>query len=93
MGALARILRPQITPAYRHHQAPIQSSRRKLKCPRKRGHFSIELHLGGARMSPIQLAINVTNLDKAIGFYFRLFDTSPAKVKPGSLTSRIPTPR
>ena len=34
-------------------------------------------------MSRVQLAINVTDLDKAIAFYSRLFDTAPAKVKPG----------
>lgn len=34
-------------------------------------------------MSRLQLAINVTDLDKAVEFYSRLFDTAPAKVKPG----------
>jgi catechol 2,3-dioxygenase-like lactoylglutathione lyase family enzyme len=36
-----------------------------------------------AVMSRIQLALNVTDLDAAIGFYSRLFDTEPAKVRPG----------
>jgi len=34
-------------------------------------------------MSRLQLAINVSDLDAAIGFYSRLFGTGPAKVKPG----------
>ena len=34
-------------------------------------------------MSRLQLAINVTDLDKAVEFYSRLFATAPAKVKPG----------
>ncbi|MDT7734370.1 MAG: hypothetical protein QOE12_1544 [Mycobacterium sp.] len=34
-------------------------------------------------MSRAQLALNVDDLDEAIIFYSKLFDTSPAKVKPG----------
>ena len=34
-------------------------------------------------MSRRQLAINVTDLDKAVEFYSRLFTTTPLKVKPG----------
>jgi Glyoxalase/Bleomycin resistance protein/Dioxygenase superfamily len=34
-------------------------------------------------MSRVQLALNVDNLDEAIMFYSRLFNTEPAKVKPG----------
>jgi len=34
-------------------------------------------------MSRAQLALNVDDLDEAITFYSKLFDTSPAKVKPG----------
>ena len=34
-------------------------------------------------MSRFQLAINVANLDKAVDFYSHLFDTRPAKVRPG----------
>ena len=43
-------------------------------------------------MSRIQLAINVTDLDKAITFYSRLFDTAPAKVKPGYANFAIADP-
>jgi catechol 2,3-dioxygenase-like lactoylglutathione lyase family enzyme len=31
----------------------------------------------------VQLALNVSNLDDAITFYSRLFNTEPAKVRPG----------
>ena len=34
-------------------------------------------------MARVQLAINVTDLDEAIGFYSKLFGTRPAKVRPG----------
>ena len=43
-------------------------------------------------MSRIQLAINVTDLDKAIAFYSCLFDTAPAKVKPGYANFAIADP-
>jgi catechol 2,3-dioxygenase-like lactoylglutathione lyase family enzyme len=34
-------------------------------------------------VSRVQLALNVSNLDEAIGFYSKLFATEPAKVRPG----------
>ncbi len=34
-------------------------------------------------MARIQLALNVDDLEASIAFYSRLFDTEPAKVKPG----------
>jgi catechol 2,3-dioxygenase-like lactoylglutathione lyase family enzyme len=34
-------------------------------------------------MSRVQLAINVTDIDKAVEFYSKLFGTGPAKVRPG----------
>ena len=34
-------------------------------------------------MSRVQLALNVDDLDAAIAFYSALFNTEPAKVKPG----------
>ncbi len=34
-------------------------------------------------MSRVQLALNVDDLDEAITFYSKLFNTPPAKVKPG----------
>ena len=43
-------------------------------------------------MSRLQLAINVTDLDRAVEFYSRLFDTEPAKVKPGYANFAITDP-
>jgi catechol 2,3-dioxygenase-like lactoylglutathione lyase family enzyme len=34
-------------------------------------------------VSRVQLALNVADLDEAIVFYSKLFDTEPAKVRPG----------
>jgi len=31
----------------------------------------------------LQLALNVHDLDEAIDFYSRMFDTKPYKIKPG----------
>ena len=43
-------------------------------------------------MSRIQLALNVDDLDAAIAFYSRLFNTEPAKVKPGYANFAIAEP-
>ena len=43
-------------------------------------------------MSRLQLALNVTDLDAAIGFYSTLFATEPAKVKPGYANWEIADP-
>ncbi len=43
-------------------------------------------------MSRVQLALNVNDLDEAIAFYSRLFDTEPAKVKPGYANFAIDEP-
>jgi len=43
-------------------------------------------------MSRVQLALNVANLDEAIGFYSRLFDVEPAKVRPGYANFAIDEP-
>ena len=43
-------------------------------------------------MSRVQLALNVDNLDEAIAFYSKLFDTGPAKVKPGYANFAIAQP-
>ncbi len=34
-------------------------------------------------MSRVQLALNVADIDEAIAFYSKLFNTAPAKVRPG----------
>jgi lactoylglutathione lyase len=43
-------------------------------------------------MSRVQLALNVDDLDTAITFYSKLFDTKPAKVKPGYANFAIADP-
>jgi catechol 2,3-dioxygenase-like lactoylglutathione lyase family enzyme len=43
-------------------------------------------------MSRVQLALNVTDLDAAVAFYARLFDTEPAKRKPGYANFAIADP-
>jgi catechol 2,3-dioxygenase-like lactoylglutathione lyase family enzyme len=43
-------------------------------------------------MSRMQLALNVDDLDAAIAFYTKLFDTEPAKVKPGYANFAITEP-
>jgi len=40
----------------------------------------------------LQLAINVSDLDDAIDFYNRMFDTKPAKIKPGYANYAIANP-
>ena len=44
-------------------------------------------------MSRVQLALNVDDLDEAITFYSKLFNTEPAKVKPGYANFAITDPR
>jgi catechol 2,3-dioxygenase-like lactoylglutathione lyase family enzyme len=43
-------------------------------------------------MSRVQLALNVSDLDAAIGFYSKLFATEPAKVRPGYANFAIDEP-
>ena len=43
-------------------------------------------------MSRVQLALNVSNLDDAIGFYSKLFATEPDKVRPGYANFAIAEP-
>jgi catechol 2,3-dioxygenase-like lactoylglutathione lyase family enzyme len=43
-------------------------------------------------MSRVQLALNVSDLDVAIGFYSKLFATEPAKVRPGYANFAIAEP-
>src|SRR3954447_24385266 len=44
------------------------------------------------RMARIQLALNVDDLDTAVAFYSRLFDTAPAKTKPGYANFAVANP-
>lgn len=43
-------------------------------------------------MSRVQLALNVDNLEESISFYSKLFDTAPAKVKPGYANFAVAEP-
>src|SRR5689334_13673222 len=43
-------------------------------------------------MSRVQLALNVDNLDESIAFYAKLFDTGPAKVRPGYANFAVDQP-
>jgi catechol 2,3-dioxygenase-like lactoylglutathione lyase family enzyme len=43
-------------------------------------------------VSRVQLALNVSDLDAAIGFYSKLFDTEPAKLMPGYANFAIADP-
>ncbi|MGV0793883.1 ArsI/CadI family heavy metal resistance metalloenzyme [Mycolicibacterium sp. XJ1819] len=43
-------------------------------------------------MSRVQLALNVDDLDEAIPFYTKLFNTAPAKVKPGYANFTVTEP-
>ena len=43
-------------------------------------------------MSRVQLALNVSNLDEAIDFYSKLFNTQPAKLRPGYANFAIAEP-
>jgi hypothetical protein len=43
-------------------------------------------------MSRLQLALNVDNLAESISFYSKLFDTQPAKIKPGYANFAVAEP-
>jgi catechol 2,3-dioxygenase-like lactoylglutathione lyase family enzyme len=43
-------------------------------------------------MSRVQLALNVDNLDESIAFYSTLFNTEPAKVRPGYANFAVAEP-
>jgi catechol 2,3-dioxygenase-like lactoylglutathione lyase family enzyme len=43
-------------------------------------------------MSRVQLALNVANLEEAISFYSQLFNSAPAKVRPGYANFAIVDP-
>lgn len=43
-------------------------------------------------MARIQLALNVSNLDEAVDFYSKLFDTEPAKRRPGYANFAVEDP-
>src|SRR5437588_4813894 len=63
------------------------------------GHGNISIPVDGrktmlltTRTTRLQLAINVADLDEAIGFYSKLFATEPAKVRPGYANFAVEDP-
>jgi catechol 2,3-dioxygenase-like lactoylglutathione lyase family enzyme len=46
----------------------------------------------GAPMARVQLALNVSNIDEAVDFYQKLFNTEPAKRRPGYANFAIVDP-
>jgi hypothetical protein len=48
--------------------------------------------VGGSIMSRVQLAINVDDIDTSVEFYSKLFNTQPAKRRPGYANFAITTP-
>src|ERR1700736_1812856 len=59
-----------------------------------RSHHKFDISLTGteAVMSRVQLALNVDNLDEAVKFYSKLFNTQPAKLKHGYANFAIADP-
>ncbi len=43
-------------------------------------------------MSRVQLALNVSNLEEAVAFYTKLFQTEPAKLRPGYANFAVEEP-
>jgi lactoylglutathione lyase len=56
--------------------------------------YKSDISLTGAEvvMSRVQLALNVDNLDEAVAFYSKLFNTQPAKLKHGYANFAIADP-
>jgi catechol 2,3-dioxygenase-like lactoylglutathione lyase family enzyme len=50
------------------------------------------LDISEVRMSRLQLALNVDDLDTSIDFYTKLFDTEPAKRRPGYANFAVAEP-
>jgi catechol 2,3-dioxygenase-like lactoylglutathione lyase family enzyme len=58
------------------------------------GNLEIDIHLSTeeSRVSRLQLAINVNDLNQSIDFYSKLFNTEPAKVRPGYANFAVSEP-
>jgi catechol 2,3-dioxygenase-like lactoylglutathione lyase family enzyme len=55
--------------------------------------LDIDIHRSeGARMSRLQLALDVDDLEEAVSFYARLLDAEPAKRRPGYANFAIADP-
>jgi catechol 2,3-dioxygenase-like lactoylglutathione lyase family enzyme len=55
-------------------------------------HRKSSMSAPGGTMSRIQLALRVADLEAAVGFYSTLFDTTPAKRRPGYANFAIADP-
>src|ERR1700676_1356441 len=50
------------------------------------------MYQGERMMARVQLALNVADLDAAVAFYSKLFNATPAKVRPGYANFAIDSP-
>src|SRR2546426_183957 len=50
------------------------------------------VYQSGGPVSRVQLALNVDDLDAAVGFYSKLFSTAPDKLRPGYANFAITNP-
>jgi catechol 2,3-dioxygenase-like lactoylglutathione lyase family enzyme len=55
-------------------------------------HSRLSIIAPEAPVSRLQLALNVSDLEAAIGFYSKLFGTEPAKVRPGYANFAVSDP-
>jgi catechol 2,3-dioxygenase-like lactoylglutathione lyase family enzyme len=55
----------------------------KRRCISHDGLIDYDESIRRSIVSRVQLALNVDDLDAAVAFYSKLFDTDPAKVRPG----------
>src|SRR6266487_564751 len=60
--------------------------------PRVRGHRQTSMSRRESPMARVQLALNVDDLDAAVGFYSALFRAEPAKRRPGYANFAIASP-
>jgi hypothetical protein len=51
-----------------------------------------DVNLKESKVSRLQLALNVSNLDEAVDFYSKFFKTEPAKLRPGYANFAITEP-
>src|ERR671925_1437082 len=56
------------------------------------GKVSTSIDMRGGRMSRVQLALNVSDIDEAVAFYSKMFGASPAKRRDGYANFAIAEP-
>ena len=52
----------------------------------------MDVNLKEVKVSRLQLALNVSNLEEAVGFYSKFFKTEPTKIRPGYANFAIAEP-